>query len=272
MRSTIASKIIGFAFVAAATVGLAAPASATETTFASFSPVGSNPNVHLTNTGNALNRATDGTFTSGSPATSSVNVKFSFLLPGISDFVTDVAATYTLTASIATNTPAITGAGFAIQPGVAGSMTFVTQNAILVTGPGFVTHNYLAGSNLLTVVFSQAALAGQIGSHNLAFSDGTLSGGAVTFTSDFLDFSSTADRDFALSLTSLNPVVGAATGVNKSLKSFSGSAGGQFASDPAALVNGAVPEPATWAMMLLGLLGIGLGLRGRRNGGSFASA
>jgi hypothetical protein len=272
MRSYIASKIIGVGLAVAATLSLSAPACATETTFASFSPAGSNPNVHLTNAGNGSGRLNDGSFASGVPTALPVQVKFSFLLPGISDFVTDVAATYTLTATIAKNTPAINAAGFSIQAGVGGTMSFISNTAILVTGPGFVPHNYAAGSNLLTVVFNSAALAGQTGSHNLSFSDGTLGGGTVTFTSDFLDFSNTTNRDFALSLSSLSPVVSAATGTNKSLNSFTGSLGGQFASDPAALVNGAVPEPATWAMMLLGMLGIGLSLRGRRRGGSLVSA
>lgn len=272
MRSSIVSKIIAVAAALVAAFAVAAPASATETTFASFSPVGSNPNVHLTNAGNASGRLNDGSFVSGVPTALPVQVKFSFLLPGISDFVTDVAATYTLTATVAKNTPAISAAGFLIQPGVGGSMSFISNTAILVTGPGFTPHNYAAGSNLLTVVFNGAALSGQASGHNLSFTDGTLGGGTVTFTSDFLDFSNTVNRDFALSLTSLSPVVSAATGANKSLKSFTGSIGGQFASDPAAFVNGAVPEPATWAMMLLGLLGIGAGLRGRRHGGSLVNA
>lgn len=81
-------------------------------------------------------------------------------------------------------------------------------------------------------------------------------GNAVTFTSDFLDFSIINNADLASSFTALSNVLKVDT--NMSLSSFRATAGGQFSADPAPTVVGFVPEPATWAMMMM----IGFGLTG----------
>ena len=44
-----------------------------------------------------------------------------------------------------------------------------------------------------------------------------------------------------------------------------------FASQDIVPVNGAVPEPATWAMMLLGFGGIGISMRIRKRGSRLAA-
>ncbi|MDB5584380.1 MAG: hypothetical protein JWR80_9556 [Bradyrhizobium sp.] len=266
MSSYFASKFMGAALALAAVVTLAAPASATETTFASFSPQGAGANIKLVNAGNAAGRLNDGTLTA---ATVSQQVKFSFLQDYISDFVNDAVANYTLNATIAKGTAAtstfIPGFGtFLVQTGISGKITFLSTSAISVTGPHFVPTTYAAGSNLLTVTFTNAALSGLVGSSNPAFGGGTLSGGSVAYSSDFLDFSNVSTSSFSYTLGSVTPGIAAATGANKSLKSFSGASSALFSSDPVPQVNGAVPEPATWMMMIFGFLAVGVGLRVRR--------
>ena len=89
----------------------------------------------------------------------------------------------------------------------------------------------------------------------------------MTFTSDFLDFTPTIERDLSISLSSILPSLSASTGANKALKSFKAVAGGQFSSDPAPLINGlvVVPEPGVWMMMIagFGLVGVSARRRGR---------
>ena len=128
---------------------------------------------------------------------------------------------------------------------ITGSFSFISTTAITVTGPNFVTHTYAAGSNLLSGTFTNSTLFG--GASSASTSSSTLAA-VVTFTSDFLDFSNTVNRDRGLTLTSINPALVVHTGANKSLSSFRATAGGQFSSDPAPLINGLaiVPEPDMW--------------------------
>lgn len=255
--------------VLGAVLATAAPASAVVVTFATFSALDTSKNFRLVNSGNssAANRTTDATLYTTSSGTStapgSVIVRFSFLQPQLNAFVNNANAAFTYNATIARGTPTTTFAGQLFQSGITGSFSFLSTTAITVSGPGFVTHTYAAGSNLLSGSFTNATLNG-VGS-SAGTSSSTASGSLVSFTSDFLDFSSTVQRDRGLTLTAISPNLSTHAGLNKALNSFRATAGGQFSSDPAPLINGLaiVPEPATWAMLVVGFGMIGVKTRRR---------
>lgn len=111
-------------------------------------------------------------------------------------------------------------------------------------------------ANLLTASFTDAPLVG--GGSSAVFFDSQPGVGNVVFSSDFLDFSSSTARDFALSFSGLSNGFGSAT--------WTADATGTFAANSIELPGGFIPEPATWGMMILGFGGAGVLLRRRRAG------
>lgn len=261
--------------LAAATAALsgAAPANALVTTFASFNTAG-NGNIVWANNGTGGTTSTyrangtggslftyvppvsGGTFNPNGAAPGAVDVTFSFLQPALAAAVTNAAAKFTMNLSVA-NAPAAQQTVFnqtqIAQLGLSGSFSFKSAGAITIGANVFA-----AGSNLLTAtLISDQSIMGQ----NLATSGGlsaaTSSGATITYTSDFLDFSNTVNRDASLSLSAITSLVnGQNRGLNQAsadtaLRSFRATATGSFSSDPAPTVT-AIPEPATWGMMLAG--------------------
>ncbi len=113
---------------------------------------------------------------------------------------------------------------------------------------------------MLTVTFTNGQLdASQNGG---SFSFKSLANSSITFTSDFLDFTNVVSKDFSFSFSGSSPTFNAPIGSSGRNTAFSGS--GTFASDPAPLVVGSVPEPASWAMMVGGFGALGFALRGRK--------
>jgi len=123
-------------------------------------------------------------------------------------------------------------------------------------------------TNLLTVSFSNAELDASNGSGSFTFK--TNANSAITFSSDFLDFSNVLEKNFSFSFSGSNPNFNATTGHSAGNMAFSGS--GTFASDPAPQVVGGVPEPASWAMMLGGFGLLGMTLRTRKSARSVTFA
>ena len=248
----------------------AAPASAVVTTFATFSAPNTVRNFRLVNSGNSSNasRTTDAVVYSTATGTANTPgaalVRFSFLQPLISDYVSNVSALFTYNAVIARGTAATTSGSSLNQTITSGSFSFVTTSAITVGGPNFTPHTYAAGSNLLSGTFTSSTLFGQ--GSSASTSSSTLAGSIVTFTSDFLDFSNTISRDRGLTLTAINPALSKHSGLNGALSSFRATAGGQFSSDPAPLINGlaVVPEPNMWLLMIGGFGLVGASARRRR--------
>ena len=290
---TIVRSITAAALLASGIV-IAAPASALVTTFATFSAPTGADNFAFVNSGNSNARTTDATFystnnsviktsTSHGVTTSTVksygtpgavDVRFSFLQSAFTTqpVVQNVDALLTVTGTIAKNTPLQTATVFGQtvfdQANFSGTFTFVTKTAITVGAPNFMPHTYAAGSNLLTVTFNGADITGSIGGSSGNSQDSTLGGGTVTFTSDFLDFTQTSERDLALSLTSVFPTFAQASMVatkNQALKSFLTNGSGQFSSDPAPVINGlvVVPEPGVWMLMVAGFGLVGVSARRR---------
>jgi hypothetical protein len=230
---------LGLACGAAALLLAAAPASAI-TTFADFSPASNMANLFYTGT-------LDGT---GSITSTAAPVQFSFLNPdGTSDLVTFDAL---MDFSAMTGSAQVVS-GLAILPISAGTIAFTSASA--------VTYNGHTGTNLLTVSFDGGALTGALGGSTANYGASTPPY-TVNFTSDFLDFSGSTTRDLALAIDAINPSVGFAFG---SSRFNAGSITGNFGADiSTGLPEGAVPEPASWAMMLCGFGLAGSVLRSQR--------
>lgn len=109
-------------------------------------------------------------------------------------------------------------------------------------------------ANLLTVTFTDAVLTG--GGTSGVFFDAQPGVGTITYTSDFIDFSTSTAEDFALSFSGLTHPLGSET--------WTADGTGTFANDNRERPGGSVPEPATWAMMIVGFGAAGAVLRRRR--------
>lgn len=258
-------KALATAVVAAGTMFVAtAPAQAVITPFAQYQAIGNGANLRWQNNGTNGSNGTGGSLYTTATASSTVPgsrlVSFSFLQPALAPFVTNVNALFTLSASV-TATPAQLLAGFLIQPGIAGTFSFVTTAPIAVNNTV-----YAAGSNLLSATFSQAAIVGQrSGTSGSISASSTNPANTISYTSDFLSFDPAASLDFSLSLTSITSVL-QATPTNgiptRALRTFRALSTGSFSSEPAPIVT-AVPEPAVWGLMIVGFGLVGLQSRRR---------
>ena len=247
-------------FALAAASLLAAPASAAVVTFATYSQTGASPGadmrwVKVGASGGELCATT----TASCAAPGAVAVQFNFLQAGLSA-LGNLAASYAFDGTAAQGSAAQQVGGFVIQPNIVGTFSFTYTGASpLVVG----ATQYLTGANLLTAtVFNGAAEFGVRNGTSGSVSASTSAGSIIVYTSDFLDFSGTVDRDFAINLTAESSPFSAIAG--QSVNSFTANSGGAFSSDPAPIVHNGVPEPAGWALMITGFMGAGAALRRRR--------
>lgn len=230
----------------AATFGLgaalllaAAPASAV-TTFASFSPSSNQPNVFYNGSPSG-----DGTATSVSQL-----VNFTFLNPDGSTGGTTFDAWMNLTA---TTGVATTVGNLAVLPVISGTLSFTALSPVTLGGH--------TGTNLLTANFSGGWLTTTLGGSTANYGVSTPPY-TVDFTSSFLDFSGSTTRDLSLAVDAINPNVGILFGGRRI---HAGTMSGLFGADiSAGLPQGAVPEPASWALMCTGFGLIGSLLRSQR--------
>lgn len=269
----ILNGLIMASALVAGTLAAAVPASATVTTFAQYTQAsGSNSRTldwRQIGTGGRL--CTIATATGSCPAsltsgtvTTSVDVKFSFLESGIGNsgpisakLILDLVAS----AGHPAQTMVIPGVGTVlVQSGLSGSFSIVADTPF--------TYGTVTGSNLLSGTIAGATISGFLNSSSGSVNGSTLNAQTVVYNSDFLNFDGTANRDFALTLTAINPAL-ARSSTTGPLRSFRAAGTGSFSSDPAPAVNG-VPEAATWAMMLVGFGMAGSAMRKRRRADVFA--
>lgn len=300
-------SVAALAFAVAAT-----PAMAAITPFASFNPVAQitttnaaghtvrtnvTGNVKLTATavktvtGTGSNKftATNYTYDFGTAlnggAFGAVPVKFQYLeavLSGItinSDFT--LRATTTTAPTLSNGTIQLSNISGMLLPSSTVDFSFVSTQAFTTS----FGKTYAVGTNLLSGTFGPAATAAssQVGGPNNGTSGSLLAstggGASVVFTSDVLNFTNTHNRDLGLSFSSITQPLLYTAGTSSAhastaahIRNFKALATGQFSSDPAPLVNGAVPEAATWAMMLVGFGAVGGVMRnGRRRKDLFAA-
>ena len=265
----MATKIAATAVAALVGVGVAQSATAGVTTFATFSALGGD-NFYFQNA-SASNTSADSSFfsipTSGSTSAGTAQVDFSFINLGaaVDGAVQNVVANLTWTSS--SSTAAQSAAGLAIQPGIGGNFVITSTAPITLDGKA-----YAAGSILLAGTFNGGTLSGAQGSTLGGFGVSNGSDGALTFTSDFLKFAPSASLGSSLNFTSGTTASGQGLSSlnygSDALQSFSMDAGGSFSSAPSPIAG--VPEPASWAIMLLGMGLVGGVLR-RRSGAAAAA-
>ena len=194
---------------------------------------------------------------------------FSFLAPPFAALV-NLPAVFTLSASGPASNPVnpiLLAGGVAAEQNLTGAFNFTyTGSTPLVVG----ANTYTTGATLLHGTFSGAQILGVNFGSTTSFQDAILSGGSVTFTSDIVGFSAVGDKGLSLELTSVLPFYGALPG--QSLLTFTGVSTGSFASDlSSGGGGGGVPEPGVWAMMMVGLAGIGAAVRRRKRQVAIAS-
>lgn len=239
-------------------VGAGATPAVALTTFATFSPVADATNIRWTQSG-TLGGQIFSTGAGGSAASGLAAVKFGFLQPVLSDLGM-VDADFRLD-GMAMNSPAFRTGGLTGQPMTLSSISFTysgTQD-LQING-----RTYSTGANLLSVSLTGGVISGRGSSGG--FFGSTEAGDTILFSSDIVTFDNSAAKDLALSLTSIAPALFAQSG--QSVRSFSATSGGTFSTDilptlapPLTMV----PEPGTWAMLILGFGLIGGQIRRRRS-------
>jgi PEP-CTERM motif len=228
----ISALLTGVAMAATAAV------SAHAVTFAGFVQDGNAANLSWTETG-----TTGGTLSASAP------VYFTFDVTGLP--TTPMLATLTLTGT-STDAGAVSG-GDVIQGGIGG--TFSITSAVPVDGT----------TNLLSGTFSGAQISGPNNGTTASVQD-NFATGSVTYATglaakDLTFGADTSGNGFSFSGTSLTVL--ALKG--NSPASFNGVFAGNFEATSAGPGgSGGVPEPATWAMMLVGAGAVGGVLRRSR--------
>lgn len=215
-------------FAASAAVLTASVPASAMTNFASYSPLTNAANLIFTPGANGTGTVTS---VAGAPVT------FRFLNAAGTQSVFDTAATFAL--STTTQPGAIFGST-AIASTNAGTISFTALNPVSYLGH--------TGTNLLTAVFSGATFAATIGG-SVASLFTSQPPSMVTFTSDFLRFGGTTERDISIAIDAINPKVGVG---RNGLGSFSGSSAGLFGALGGSGSPSAVPEPAAWLLMVAG--------------------
>ena len=250
------------AWIASAALLASAPAHAVITTFATFSAL-TTDNFYFKNALSNNKSSSASLYSIATPTSTvpgSVLVKFSFINEPVAldTAVNGVKAKFTYNGAV-TNTGAVSLGGFLIQPGVSGSFSFLTTTPITVG-----THVYATGSNLLSATFfSGGSIAGPNNTTSGTFdANNQAAGSTLAYTSDFVTFSPGASLDASYSLTAIQAALNRVTSTS-ALRTFKADAGGSFSADPVPLANG-VPEPASWALMIVGMGMMGAMTRRRR--------
>jgi hypothetical protein len=237
--------------------------------FAQFSPVSGSSDYKWVKSGGA---GTGGHFFSITAANQTtahaVAATFSFVDPTYAALAL-LPAAFTIDATAATGNGAIfnSSAGTWTQTGLNGAFSLIYTGA---------THTYgsftvVPGENLLSGSFTNAWIQGSGGSGSMNVTIGN--GGSASFTSAVANLSGlvAGSQEFAMNLLAVTPHFGATAVLDaqhhiigyKAMNSFRASGGGNFAAE-------GVPEPATWALMILGFGGAGAMLRRRRTAAAVA--
>ncbi len=223
----LALPLLGGLMLAAA----ATPALAVTPTFAVFTPTDATANVTL----------------SGLSLMAKDVVRFRFTDPGLASLGV-ISAQWTFNA---TEASASTFDGYPTAV-FGGTFAYAYLGPVVVTAGGVTLH---PGDNLLSGSFGQGIFSGSGSAASLNAS--AVGGKNVVLSSSLLKFDPAGGAGIAFSLTSIVPPTEVVP--SGQLADFTAVASGNFAASPAG-----APEPASWALMLLGFGGLGAGLRARR--------
>jgi hypothetical protein len=204
------------------------------------------------------------------PVNSSLDVTNAFSVfsfdPGIGGVGTGVGETanftfHASTTDLATSSNGNLPGAILEQRGFGGSFTLTYLGLGLTPLP-----TCLSGpcTNLLSGTFTGGVLLGHQGSSHVEESDGTqLVFQTLTLSSDFYNFGGAATESFSVALDPTNPPLNFNPGTGL-IDNFNGVGTGS------AGFGIAVPEPGTWALMIMGFGGVGAMIRRRRQGLAFA--
>ena len=256
------TKILSATAVALALAAVAAPSQAS--VFASFTPDTGAANYRWVNSG-ASNSGTGGAFytttTNTGTSVGANAVHFNFVGDHTDPALAYLPAAFTLNGTVGAGNAAVftPGPNTYTQAHLDGNFSFIYTGASQFYGSQFLSN----GANLLTGHFTNAWIQGNGGTGSTNLSIGN--GGTLTYDSSDLAPEVfwgliPGTEEFSLNLLGVTPNFGANTG--KALKSFRANGGGNFSFG--------VPEPGTWALMILGFGGVGVMLRRRRQGVAFA--
>lgn len=242
--------------IAALIAGFACPAQATTSTFGQFHPRALSARLfRYVNEDNGSDKKASiyTTGTANGTSVASIPIYYFTSIFGMPDDLLGLQEAH-LTVDLVSNV-GTTGSGSSRQQlfdtAVAGTISIIRDSAA-AEGNGSRT-------NLLTISFTNAEL--DASQHNGAFQFKALDSAAISYTSDFLDFSNVTQRAFALSFTGANPTFEAAIGDSSRNMRFAGT--GTFAAGPDPIVV-PVPEASSWGMMLIGFGSVGGAMRARR--------
>lgn len=206
-------------------------ASAHATTFANYHPTNSSFNIGLT----------------GLSLSASSPVVFDYLTSSLSP-LGDLSATLTLSA---TETGAIAFGPISLAT-FDGSFSFAYSGPTKTVGSITVT----TGEDLLSGTFLGSVFTGYGSTSSLI--DSILGGGLVSFNNNpLLTFDPLQDQGLSINMTSMTPPSVVVGGM---LTDFKAVSGGLFSAE----VTSSTPEPATWALMLIGFGLAGTAVRRRR--------
>ncbi len=227
--SAIAAAALAFGAIAAT------PTQATQ--FANYFPVaGGATNISLT----------------GLNLSAAAPVQFQYTFPGA------LASLGVLSANLSLSALETGALGF----GPASLASFDGSFSITYSGPNQTigTTSLTTGETLLDGTFLGSIFTGYGSTGTLQ--DSLLGGGFVNFNNNSLiSFTPPGgDEGFTIGITDLTPPVSVVGG---QLTNFSGVSDGNFAADNVLITSGGTPEPAAWAMMLIGVAGIGFVTRRR---------
>lgn len=183
-------------------------------TFAQFFQTNASNDFVFTNNG------TNGTFT----ATSPVIFRYSNIAGLPPELQGDQMATVTVSA--VTTTPVLVTAGRLIQPFNQTFTIRITRNAPATVGSGSRT-NLL--SAVVTPATSNSDISGDLNGNAAAYT-ATTPNQNILFSSDFITFPALGSRNFALSFSSVNPVL--SIGPGGFANSFTAAGTGTFAANP----------------------------------------
>ena len=243
---------------ALAITAMSAATSASALTFASFN-TGADQKLVWNRIDNGTQRngvlfTSNNSFNQNTATPSSVVSTFNFINYAPLAGMTNLAAAFTLNA-VETGT-AVTIVGTQVdQTQISGTFKFT------YTGPQFMTVNNIlvqTGANLLSGSFSNATISGKklatVGTFGAA-----MPVNPVSFQSDFLNFTNAAyGQTIAVNLWDIQkPLCAQGCQPTRALRDMRASMVGTFSA-------GAIPEPATWGLMILGFAGAGGMLRSNR--------
>ncbi len=227
-------RLMRFAAAAAALVTVASAASAV--TIVQYRQLDSSPSIQLVNNGSGATLSSIGT----------QNVRITLYDPMDAGNTTFVDGTLTFNAT--GNTSATVVGDNVVADFANGFFSLTANSAFTFLGN--------TGTNVLSASFTNGTLTGILDGLSPTFTASIPVSAFTGVTSTFFTDPMQQLTNFSIGMSDANPTVSV---VNGQLQSFTAASVGTFGSGPASVV----PEPATWAMMIIGFGLVGSAMRRR---------